>query len=711
VTIHTLILCSLACIASAAPAKWRQSFDAGYFDAQGQWVGGSEIMHLAAHGEKLFAANGYWLDARWVIPPEGQKQSAQVLRLDKADGRWQVDLDLGRANHLGLEFMKGNILKSVSFSTTGEGRVLNAPVQLLVMAAGANFERGGAVSAWVRDDAAGKWHHTLVRHGSNAGGVRWVPRDLQVYRDRVTGIDRIFLLLGNPGIISGVYDSREPSLIRWDRHVEFPFLEKGSFFTRPLGIAEANNALHFSEGPSIFRRIDGKRPRWEEILNLAEDTDTDVGGIRGLTTIPNPNGKGQSLLFVWAPGERSQSQVKRLDPDGKGGYTLHNEVNLGQIMSRHLGVKVPYTLGGHNMMYPVPHPATGAPVQIIGFYGSMAGKPELMWKGSRFYGGALFALRTAAGKYTVHEVNGPYAPGKTLLVSPRAFCQSPFDPREIFIGGHDSSNKISDNLAWIFRAPLSVALGVEKGEPAPTLPDRSPRMPRVDDGPVYELRIYAAAEDRLGHLVKRFREHTDRLFQKHKMESIGYWIPTDGTAKEKRRFVYILKHPSRYAAYKNWNAFTHDPEWKRGVLEQPEFQRLLAERPTSIFMTANDYSAKAPTLSTKVGGIYELRTYTAAEKKLNALNARFANHTTRIFTKHGMNNVGYWTPYDRPELKNTLIYLIHHESREKADKNWQAFGQDPDWKKVARDSQREGKLLIKKPERLYLKPLDFSPLR
>jgi hypothetical protein len=76
-----------------------------------------------------------------------------------------------------------------------------------------------------------------------------------------------------------------------------------------------------------------------------------------------------------------------------------------------------------------------------------------------------------------------------------------------------------------------------------------------------------------------------------------------------------------------------------------------------------------------------------------------------------MGNIGYWTPYDRPESKNTLIYLIHHESREKADKNWQAFSQDSDWQKVARDSQREGKLLTKKPERLYLKPLDFSPLR
>ncbi len=65
----------------------------------------------------------------------------------------------------------------------------------------------------------------------------------------------------------------------------------------------------------------------------------------------------------------------------------------------------------------------------------------------------------------------------------------------------------------------------------------------------------------------------------------------------------------------------------------------------------------------------------------------------------------------RPESENTLIYLIQHESREKADKNWQSFSQDPDWKKVARNSQRQGKLLKGKPERLYLKPLDFSPAK
>ena len=197
-----------------------------------------------------------WLLARRALgdPPEGQKQSAQVLRLDKADGKWQVDLDLGKANDLGLEYMKGNILKSVSFSTTGEGRVLNASKHLLIMAAGANFERGGAVSVWVRDDVAGTWHHTLVRHGSNAGGIRWVPRDLQVYRDRVTGVDRIFYYSAIPALSVAC-------TIRANLHesvgigMEFPFLTKGSFFTRPLGIAEANDALHFSEGPPSFAAL------------------------------------------------------------------------------------------------------------------------------------------------------------------------------------------------------------------------------------------------------------------------------------------------------------------------------------------------------------------------------------------------------------------------------------------------------------------------
>ena len=292
-TASSIIFSGIALFASAGVCwadQWAQSYDAGYVDANGARAGGSEIMHLAAHQGKLHAANGYWVDSHWVIPPDGQKQSAQVLRLDSASGRWQVDLDLGKSNDLGLEYMKGNVLKSVTFTRDASGAPLQEPKNYLVMAAGANFERGGAVSAWVRNDEDGTWTHTLVRHGSRVGGIRWVPRDMEVYQDKITGVEHLFMSLGNPGIISGVYAPEVSGHIRWERNLEYPLLTEGSFKTRPLGIAQANGLLFFSEGDSIYQRIDGERPTYTEILDLSEDTDTDVGGIRGLTAIENPRG-------------------------------------------------------------------------------------------------------------------------------------------------------------------------------------------------------------------------------------------------------------------------------------------------------------------------------------------------------------------------------------------------------------------------------------
>ncbi len=705
-----LLLSALANGAEQQQAHWTQSYDAGHEDLKGAYAGGSEIMHIVSHKGKLYASNGYWVDAHWVIPPDGQKQSAQVLRLDSLAGKWQVDLDMGQSNDRELAYMKGNILKSVTFTRDASGKPLPSPENLLIMAAGANFERGGAVSSWTRNDKKNTWVHTLVRHGSSVGGIRWVPRDMEVYRDKKTGIERIFLSLGNPGIVSGVYDPTTPGKIRWSKHLEFPFPEGGSLHTRPLGIVQANGSLLFSEGGAIFRRVDGEKPRYEKIIDLNEDTDTDVGGIRGLTVIDNPQGKGQSLLFLWAPGDRSKSQVKRLDPDGKGGYTVKNEAMIMELMKKRLGVEVPYTLGAHNMAFPFTDPASGQTVHLIGFQGNIKGKHHLKWKGSALYGGALYAVRYPDLTYKVLEVNNAYASGKPVLVSPRTFCLSPFGDKGIFIGGHDSSRKISDDMAWIFHAPLEVALGATNGQDAKPSSNNPKPAPRLLEGPLYELRIYQASEGRFQHLIKRFREHTDRIFKKHGLKALGYWIPTDGSVKKRRKFVYLLQHPSRYEAYRNWTNFFNDKEWER-VMDKPEFQGLLSEKPTSIFLSLNDYSVAARNDIEKPGGSFELRTDVVNPGKLPMLNARFRKHTTSLFNRHGIQNVSYWTPFDQPDSKDTLIYLVHHANRKQADLNWEAFGQDPEWKKVARESQIQGKLLARPPERLYLKALDFSPLR
>ena len=108
--------------------------------------------------------------------------------------------------------------------------------------------------------------------------------------------------------------------------------------------------------------------------------------------------------------------------------------------------------------------------------------------------------------------------------------------------------------------------------------------------------------------------------------------------------------------------------------------------------------------------VFELRTYTSPEGKLPDLQARFRNHTMRIFEKHGMKNVGYWTPQDAPLSQNTLIYIISHQSREAAKKNWDEFRNDPEWQKVSKESEANGRI-VSKVESVFMDPTDFSPIK
>ena len=108
--------------------------------------------------------------------------------------------------------------------------------------------------------------------------------------------------------------------------------------------------------------------------------------------------------------------------------------------------------------------------------------------------------------------------------------------------------------------------------------------------------------------------------------------------------------------------------------------------------------------------IYELRTYTAHEDKLENLLTRFRDHTLRIFESHGMKNIGYWLSEKKEGEQQKLVYIISHKDAEAAAASWAAFSKDPQWKKVAAESQVDGKL-VKKVERQYLTPTDFSKLK
>jgi hypothetical protein len=107
--------------------------------------------------------------------------------------------------------------------------------------------------------------------------------------------------------------------------------------------------------------------------------------------------------------------------------------------------------------------------------------------------------------------------------------------------------------------------------------------------------------------------------------------------------------------------------------------------------------------------VYELRVYHCYEGKLPDLLKRFREHTTKIFEKHNMKNIAYWTPMDEPQKSSTLIYILAHPSREAATANWKAFSADPEWQSVQKASEANGKI-VEKVDSTFMVLTDFSPL-
>jgi hypothetical protein len=128
------------------------------------------------------------------------------------------------------------------------------------------------------------------------------------------------------------------------------------------------------------------------------------------------------------------------------------------------------------------------------------------------------------------------------------------------------------------------------------------------------------------------------------------------------------------------------------------------------FLLGNTVQVVQDAQAASVDRVFELRTYTAPEGKLVNLQARFRDHTLRIFERHGMTNIGYWTPQDAPNSSNTLTYIIAHDSRTAAAASWDAFRSDPEWRRVSEESQVDGRI-VSGVVSVFLDPLDFSPIK
>jgi len=231
------------------------------------------------------------------------------------------------------------------------------------------------------------------------------------------------------------------------------------------------------------------------------------------------------------------------------------------------------------------------------------------------------------------------------------------------------------------------------------------------DSRVFELRVYYAAPGKLDDLNARFRNHTLKLFEKHGMTNLGYWVPLDNPD---RQLIYLLAFPSRDAARQSWKDFSADPAWKE-VATKTEANGRLVTKVESTYLTATDFSPAIRASTADEPRTFELRTYRTPPGKLAALHARFRDHTVGLFRKHGLGQFGYFTPMDKDKgAADTLIYLLVHKSKEAAAEAFTAFRADPAWTAAKAASEKDGPLTLPAPDgvkSVFLKPTDYSPAK
>lgn len=231
--------------------------------------------------------------------------------------------------------------------------------------------------------------------------------------------------------------------------------------------------------------------------------------------------------------------------------------------------------------------------------------------------------------------------------------------------------------------------------------------PAPKEARLFELRTYYAAPGKLDALNARFRDHTTKLFEKHGITNIGYWVPADN---KDNLLIYIIAFPSKEAREVSWKAFAEDPAWK-AAREASEVNGRLVDKVVSQFLNVTDYSSRIKPSVRKKERLFELRTYKTFPGKLEDLHTRFREHTIGIIKRLGAEILGFWVPTTKEQgSENTLVYLLAHKSKEKMQEMAEKFPKDPEWIKAKEESEQNGKL-VEKVESVLLTPVDYSTIK
>jgi hypothetical protein len=397
-------------------------------------MGGTELMNIVAHNEKLYAGVGYWKDAAGSDPRPG----AQILVRDGPSAPWRLDRSFPRV-------LRMDNLQSFTFTTDGRGKRIT-PVSLLLAAPGG--AANGDVSVWSRDDSTGVWTAMVLAKLNRKEEVR----ALGFHHDSVTGVDDVFAGAGvqsgaGIGIFRGVYDPTAPGRIRWDSTPEFT-----NYQGRPTAFAEADGVLHVTSLGAMYRRVDGPDPSWVQVFSYDRPLIPSNSGLRGLTAIPNPSGHGQLLLVSL---EGRAGRIYRIDPARN--YKAVVELDIVGFLRQQWKTQRPlYVIAAYNDMLMVTDPPSGQPAVLIGLYAHdpQPGKETSAW----------YLVRHSDAGYELHEIPAILESRRSnpALLAVRAIAVSPFPAdagHVIYFGGYDCASKSAHNTGWLYQADITDIFG------------------------------------------------------------------------------------------------------------------------------------------------------------------------------------------------------------------------------------------------------------
>jgi poly(A) polymerase len=418
-------------LTTATPAPFRRIFQAGMRDDSHQLLGGTEVLHLVPHRGQLFSSLSYKLNE--YLPGDPQT-GAQIIVLDRPDGSWRLLRDYERA-HWRVT------LESVTFTEDSRGRKLEAPVALLLAAPS---DSRGTVYVDCMDDDTGTWMRTHLGNGPGVASIR----SFFVYRDKATGLERVFAGTSPLGIFSGTYDPEVPGKIRWEDKAEM-----AGYTRRPMAFTECNGRLYVSIKPDIYRRVDGETPRWEKVYTIPVPLIVPSSGLRGLTTVPRPSGVGQVLL---AALEGDRCRVVRIDPEDDFRETV--ELEVLDFLGEHWGQRPTYGVVAYDDFTPVNNQDTGQTLLFTGLGATYSTRldthPADAWVRDAWY-----LIRHPDGqRYELRRIESPDLQPMPELVAARSITVSPFESGMLYIGGYDPNAKPCRQTAWVFSASIEAAL-------------------------------------------------------------------------------------------------------------------------------------------------------------------------------------------------------------------------------------------------------------